>query len=213
MINVWIGCDQQFAKNIPIEARSISKNAKLVYIRFLYLEHMKELTRVRDPNQSTDSAFTRWMIPYLAGYKGWHLYLDSDMMVCDSLEKLWELRDSSKAVMVVKHNIKHAEGIKFNKQPQKNYTRKNWSSVMLFNAEKCQALTPDYINTAHGLDLHQFKWIDDELIGELPSRWNHLVGVNEPNDDPGIVHWTLGGPWAEEYKDTEHSKLWNTLGK
>ncbi|NBR29730.1 MAG: aminotransferase class V-fold PLP-dependent enzyme, partial [Betaproteobacteria bacterium] len=34
----------------------------------------------------------------------------------------------------------------------------------------------DYVNTASGLELHQFKWLgDDSLIGELPHRWNHLV--------------------------------------
>lgn len=211
MITVWIGYDKQFADNIPVLTKSISKFARTVNIRFLHLEKIKELTRPRDPNQTTDSAFTRWMIPYLANYKGWHLYLDSDMMVCDSLDKLWSLRDDSKAVMVVKHNKIHNTVSKFNGMPQLDYSRKNWSSVILFNADQCKTLTPDYVNTAHGLDLHQFKWLDDSLIGEIPSRWNHLVGVDQPNTDPGIVHWTLGGPWFKEYADVEHSETWRSF--
>jgi hypothetical protein len=39
---------------------------------------------------------------------------------------------------------------------------------MLFNAERCQALTPDYVNTATGLELHRFPWLnDDSAIGAL----------------------------------------------
>ena len=82
---------------------------------------------------------------------------------------------------------------------------------MLFNARLCTQLTKEYINTASGLDLHQFKWLDDELIGELPAEWNHLVGIDSPNPNPGIVHWTLGGPWFKEYSNVEHADKWNLL--
>jgi hypothetical protein len=65
------------------------------------------------------------------------------------------------------------------------------------------------VNTASGLELHQFKWLcDDDLIGELPSRWNHLVGYDEPRDDAGIVHYTTGGPYFDEYRDCEYSVEW-----
>ena len=211
MITVWIGYDRQFEANIPVETQSVSRHARSVSIKYLHLDKIKELTRPRDPHQTTDSAFTRWMIPYLAGYKGWHLYLDSDMMVCDNLEELWRLTDDSKAVMVVKHADKHQDGTKFNGQLQSNYPRKNWSSVILFNAEKCRTLTPEYVNQAPGLDLHQFKWLPDGLIGELPPRWNHLVGIDSPDPNPGIIHWTLGGPWFSEYANVEHAEKWRTL--
>ena len=40
---------------------------------------------------------------------------------------------------------------------------------MLMNCNKCNELTPDYVNSATGLQLHQFKWLEsDELIGDLP---------------------------------------------
>ena len=31
---------------------------------------------------------------------------------------------------------------------------------MLMNCRKCTTLTPDYVNKASGLELHQFKWLE-----------------------------------------------------
>ncbi len=80
-------------------------------------------------------------------------------------------------MQVVKHHHVPKEEVKFLGEKQSKYEKKNWSSVMLMNCAKCRALTPELVNTASGLELHQFKWLgDDALIGEIPSRWNHLVG-------------------------------------
>jgi hypothetical protein len=80
---------------------------------------------------------------------------------------------------------------------------------MLFNNAKCGALTPQYINSASGLELHQFKWLgNDDLIGALPDRWNHLVGYSAPRRDAALVHYTLGGPYFDEHRDCEYSAEW-----
>jgi hypothetical protein len=80
---------------------------------------------------------------------------------------------------------------------------------MLFNNAKCKELTPEYVNTASGLQLHQFKWLgDDSLIGALPAAWNHLVGYSEPMPDAANVHYTLGGPYFDEYRTCEHAQGW-----
>jgi hypothetical protein len=80
---------------------------------------------------------------------------------------------------------------------------------MLFNIARCRTLTPQYVNTATGLELHQFKWLaDDALIGALPARWNHLVGYDPPGRDVSLVHYTLGGPYFEEYRDCEYAEEW-----
>ena len=80
---------------------------------------------------------------------------------------------------------------------------------MLFNNAKCRALTPEYVNAATGLELHQFKWLgNDDLIGEIPHRWNHLVGYDVPNPDVSLVHYTIGGPYFEEYRNVEHAEAW-----
>ena len=80
---------------------------------------------------------------------------------------------------------------------------------MLFNNARCKNLTPDYVNSASGLELHQFKWLQtEELIGTLPARWNHLVGYNRPSPDAALVHFTLGGPYFEEYAQCEFAAEW-----
>lgn len=207
MINIWIGYDHQFDVNLQSQINSIIANTSAeCNIRVLKLEDIKnQLTRNRDPNQTNDTAFTRWMIPYLTNYTGWHLYMDGDMMVRKDIQQIWDLRDESKAVMVVKHDSIHKKTPKYNGHKQLHYPKKNWSSLMLFNAELCKTLTLDYTNTASGLDLHQFKWLPDERIGEIPNEWNYLVGVNPQIADPANVHWTLFGPWV---KDTEFSDEW-----
>ena len=79
---------------------------------------------------------------------------------------------------------------------------------MLFNNERCRALTPDYVNSAPGLDLHRFKWLDDALIGSLPLEWNWLVGEYAYRPDAKIVHYTLGGPYFEAYRDCDYAAEW-----
>jgi hypothetical protein len=68
---------------------------------------------------------------------------------------------------------------------------------------------PEYVNRASGLELHQFKWLgDDALIGELPNRWNHLVDYDPPRKGVSLAHFTIGGPWFDEYKGCEYSHEW-----
>jgi lipopolysaccharide biosynthesis glycosyltransferase len=135
--------------------------------------------------------------------------MDCDMLMRDDIANLWRLRDNRYAVMVVKHDHVPRKTVKFLGEPQSKYEKKNGSSVMLFNNAQCRALTPGYVNAASGLDLHQFKWLaNDELIGALPDRWNHLVGYNVPRADAPLVHYTLGGPYFPEYADCEYSEGW-----
>jgi len=113
------------------------------------------------------------------------------------------------AVQVVKHDHRPRETVKFLGQPQTTYPKKNWSSVMLFNNANCRVLAPAYVNTASGLELHQFKWLPDEsAIGELPRRWNHLVGYYGPSRDVSLAHYTLGGPYFDEYRNCEYADEW-----
>ena len=83
--------------------------------------------------------------------------------------------------------------------------------MMLFNNAKCTALTPDYVNSATGLELHQYKWLEnEELIGKINEEWNWLVGhYKEPEDGtPKLIHYTEGGPWFENYRNCEYHQDW-----
>jgi lipopolysaccharide biosynthesis glycosyltransferase len=149
------------------------------------------------------------MVPYLNAYEGWSLFVDCDMLARADIAELWALRDDRYAVMCVKHDYVPKTDQKFLGQTQTKYEKKNWSSVMLFNNAKCRALTPDYVNTATGLQLHQFKWLNgDEHIGELPVVWNYLVNEYEYRPDAKIVHFTDGGPYFSEYRDDDYAVEW-----
>jgi hypothetical protein len=211
VIRVFIGFDPREASAFSVLAHSIHVRASMpVSVTPLMLSQLAAIfSRERNSLQSTDFAFTRFLTPYLSGYEGWSLFTDCDMLVLDDVAKLWALRDERYAVMVVKHDHRPRESVKFLGQPQTAYPKKNWSSVMLFNNARCRVLTPEYVNTATGLELHQFKWLPDEaLIGALPGRWNHLVGYDPPSRDVSLVHYTLGGPYFEEYRNCEYAEEW-----
>jgi hypothetical protein len=211
MINVFIGYDPREAVAFSVLAHSIyARASEPVTVAPLMLSALRgSFSRERHSLQSTDFAFTRFLVPYLAGYAGWSIFMDCDMLMLDDVAKLWRLRDDRYAVMVVKHDHQPRESVKFLDQPQTQYPKKNWSSVMLFNNARCAALAPEYVNRASGLDLHQFKWLEsDGLIGELPRRWNHLVGYYQPSTDVSLVHYTLGGPYFDEYRDCEYAVEW-----
>jgi hypothetical protein len=211
MLPVFIGFDPRETVAYHVLAHSIlARASQPVSIAPLMLSQLKGvLTRERHPLQSTDFSFSRFLTPWLGGYSGWSLFMDCDMLMLDDIARLWALRDERYAVMVVKHEHVPRETTKFLGEPQSKYEKKNWSSVMLFNNTRCRALTPDYVNAASGLELHQFKWLgDDGLIGVLPDRWNHLVGYNAPRPDAALVHYTLGGPYFQQYADCEYAEEW-----
>ena len=66
------------------------------------------------------------------------------------------------------------------------------------------------VSTETGLFLHQFKWLgNDDLIGSLPLSWNYLVGEHQSaSSTPELIHYTLGGPYFEKYRDCEFADLW-----
>jgi len=208
---IFIGYDPRETIAFNVLAHSIqSRASKPVAIAALKLSQLSGvLTRERHPLQSTDFSFSRFLTPYLSGYQGWSLFMDCDMLMLDDVERLFALRDERYAVMVVKHHHVPVETHKFLGEPQSQYAKKNWSSVMLFNNALCQQLTPQYVNDASGLALHQFHWLVDEgLIGELPSAWNHLVGYNPPSAQASLVHFTLGGPYFSAFKYCEYASHW-----
>lgn len=211
MLRVFIGYDPRESIAFSVLSHSIQKrSSQPVSITPIALNNLKGIyTRERNPLQSTDFSFTRFLTPYLSNYEGWSVFMDCDMIVLDDIANLFALADDDYAVMCVKHHHVPKEETKFLGAPQSKYEKKNWSSVMLFNNAKCKALTPEYVNTASGLELHQFKWLEsDNLIGELPHKWNHLVGYDQPEPNASLVHYTIGGPYFNEYRNCEYSEEW-----
>ena len=211
MINIFIGYDSKEKVAYNVLSHSIIQNStKPVAITPIALNHLKDdFVRERNALSSTEFSFSRFMIPHLMNYQGWALFMDCDMLMFEDVSELWRMRDDSKAIQVCKHDYVPKEKTKFLGQTQTAYPKKNWSSFMLMNCKKCSSLTPDYVNRASGLELHQFKWLEgDHLIGDLPLEWNWLVGEYEHKDDVKNVHYTKGGPWFEEYARCDYSQDW-----
>jgi len=210
-IRIFIGFDPRETVAYHVLAHSIQARASVpVTIAPLALAQLKYLlTRERHPLQSTDFSFSRFLVPFLSGYAGWSLFMDCDMLMRDDIARLWNLRDARHAVQVVKHDHKPRENVKFLGAAQTVYAKKNWSSVMLFNNARCRTLTPGYVNAASGLDLHQFRWLQrEDLIGELPHRWNHLVGYDDPGAAISLAHFTIGGPYFAQFAHGPLADAW-----
>jgi lipopolysaccharide biosynthesis glycosyltransferase len=169
---------------------------------------------ISDAPMATSFACSRFLTPWLSNSK-WTLFCDfADMLFLDDLAKLFALADDRYAIMVVKHNYTPAEDIKMDDQIQTFYSRKNWSSLILWNVDHIAnyRLTLDMVNGLPGRDLHRFCWLSDDEIGELPIEWNYLVGVYPPSDvatvKPKILHFTCGIPTMPGYESGPWSELW-----
>jgi len=211
MIRLFIGYDAVEAVAYHTMVQSIIDTCSVpISITPVKLSMLPDYKRERDPHQSNEFSFSRFLVPYLCDYKGFGIFMDCDMLLRADLKELWGMRDMYKSVQVVKHDYTPKNTTKFLGAKQYQYPRKNWSSVMLFNCahEHCKRLTPEYVNTADALSLHRFYWTHDDHIGELPIEWNHLVGEYDRNPDAKNVHFTVGGPYFDEYYGCEYSKEW-----
>ena len=211
MISVFIGYDSKVKIAYHVLAESILKHSsEPVSIHPIYLPNLQKIhNRKQNVLASTEFSFSRFLVPYLMNYQGWAVFMDSDMIMISDIAELWQLRNKKYALQVCKHEYTPNAEKKFLGNTQTIYAKKNWSSLMLMNCSQCKTLTTDYVNTATGLELHQFKWLKDEhLIGEIPLEWNWLVGEYPYKDNVKNIHFTEGGPYFKEYENTEYADKW-----
>lgn len=238
---IYVGFDPRESDGFAVTRASIRNRTITPYpVRGLVLAQLREAglytrpTEVRDGRlwdviseapMATEFACSRFLVPYLESQRprsaGLAVFMDSDMLVRRGMEHLahwitsqpdWERR----AVWVVKHNHVPTSEVKMDNQVQTVYSRKNWSSVMVFNCNHPanSRLDLELVNSVPGRDLHGFCWLEDDEIGELPRDWNYLIGVSEPLSDPAIVHFTEGLPSMAGYMDQLFADDWReTLGR
>lgn len=158
---------------------------------------------------STQFSHTRFLVPELARLTetDWAVFVDCDFLFLDDVANLFALRDKTKAVQLVKHNYK-SDGIKMDGCIQQSYSRKNWSSLMMFNVKHPAnlGLTHMEVNSWDGRELHNLKWLTDDLIGGLPEAWN-WIGNHSPGV-PSAVHYTEGMPFMPGYENTPYANEW-----
>jgi hypothetical protein len=229
---IYIGFDPREAAAFAVARESIRKRLTApIQLKGLVLDSLqrqglywrpteKRLGRLWDvisgAPMSTEFAISRFLVPILHNQGGWALFLDCDMLARGNLgrvfDELEQSNDAHKAVYVVKHEHIPDNATKMDKQIQTTYLRKNWSSFMVFNCDHPanKRLTLELVNSARGIDLHQFCWLNDDEIGELEPKWNYLVGHTTLPEgvDPKVVHYTDGGPWFTGFETVAYADDW-----
>lgn len=214
----YIGYDSREDIAFQVASFSLKKHSSVpLDVAPLKLKDFQErgiYTRSHDPKQSTEFTYLRFFLPYLNNYEGWALFADDDFLWLGDVAELISKLDDRYAVMCVKHDYIPSVKTKLANVSQEPYPRKNWSSMMLVNCghHANSALTLADANTKSGSYLHRFGWIkDDSLIGEIDYEWNFLVQHYSPYTDgrlPKAVHFTEGGPWFPDHRNTDYAHLW-----
>jgi len=187
-LTVYIGYDRRESLAYEVAKYSILRKNKFdnVEVYPLKQKEMRELGIYRRPidtQGSTEFTFTRFWVPYLSNYEGWSLFVDCDFLFMDDITKIMNYADSTKAVMVCKHDYTPRPlEMKMDGQKQHIYPRKNWSSCILYNNShpSLRILNPTTMNNPdrNGAWFHRFLWLDDSEIGELPLTFNWLDKEN-----------------------------------
>jgi hypothetical protein len=170
------------------------------------------------PQGSNAFTLSRFLVPWLCGFKGHAIFCDaSDMLMLGDVAELDSLFDPQYAVQVVKHpdyKTKHRTKYRGTDMecPNTDYPRKNWMSVAIFNCEHWawHGFTPEYLD--RGADARvelQLANCLDEDVGELPDSWNRLVDEGQQVEGAKLLHWTAGIPGFEQYADAAGADLWN----
>ena len=214
MIPVCIGFDarETIAYHV-LEQSIIDKTSEPVAIIPLASRLLQNFDGQRDGTNAF--IYLRFLVPELMGYQGWAIYCDSDMLLRRDLAELWALRDESKAVMCVQHDYHTKHRRKLIGTPMEcdnsDYPRKNWSSLILWNCAHPQnrILSTEFVAESPGSVLHRFQWLTDDLIGALPSTWNHLVGEYQFTPDAKLVHFTYGAPCFSHYRKCDYATEWH----
>jgi lipopolysaccharide biosynthesis glycosyltransferase len=211
IIKIVVGFDQREAVAYHTFTQSIIEKSTLP-VSFIPLA-IQTLADYKESHtdKSNDFIYSRFLTPYLMKFNGWAIFADGDMVCLSDIKELWDLKDESKALMVVKHDYKTKSHQKYLGNINENYPRKNWSSVILWNCNhpKHKILTPHFIANQTGKYLHRFSWLQDDDIGELPKEWNWLATEYPANTHAKLIHYTLGTPCFKDYRNSEMSELWH----
>ena len=212
-LKIFIGYDPKEAVAFHVLSHSLlERSSKPISIVPINLRNLKNLySRQHDQRQSNEFSFSRFLVPYLCNYEGIGVYMDCDMLALGDISTVLNDIDEKHAVSVVKHDYESKVKVKYLGNKQYSYPRKNWSSFIVWNCAhpSNNSVNPDFVGDADAATLHRFLWLNDKEIGELSVKWNWLVGeYDNPTEDIKVLHWTLGGPYFDDYSNTEFSDEW-----
>lgn len=198
MLRIFVGVDERQPLAYSVLQHSIYQNAsEPVAMTPLMLKTLPIKRR-----GLTQFTYSRFLVPYLCGFRGKALFLDADMVVTGDIAELFHIPDWASQVLV---NQKQA--------------RFEWASAMLFNCDRCTELTPQFIDNEKN-PLLDLAWAPK--VGEFPADWNHAVGYAQPATAK-LYHYTQGipchaetrgvedKPWVTAFKDMVRTCSWSEL--
>jgi lipopolysaccharide biosynthesis glycosyltransferase len=210
-IPIYVGWDAREQAAYNVFCNSVIKHSTSpVSFTPVGLHLMRDAYREWHNDGSNDFIYSRFLVPYLQRYEGWAIFADGDMVCQDDITHLWAMRDPKYAVMVAKHEYKTKMPVKYLGAKNEDYPRKNWSSLILWNCAHPanRILEPAYVQRASGATLHRFAHLSDDEIGDIPLEWNWLAIEYPEKLDVSLVHYTLGIPAFQRFKETDYAPLW-----
>jgi hypothetical protein len=216
MIPLFCGFDAREEIGFHTFTSSVIHHAsEPVQIIPLHLPMLRKVYQGGERDGTNAFIYSRFLIPHLMEYRGFAIFADgADMILRADIAELWALRDPFMAVQVVQHDYKTKHPRKYvgtsMEADNRDYERKNWSSLMLINCAHYawRDLTPDKVETMSGAELHRFAYIPGRYIGALPVEYNWLVDEYGPNPNAKILHWTCGIPAWPAYSDASQADEW-----
>lgn len=198
MLRIFIGYDPRQPLAYNVLQHSIFKHSsEPVSITALKLDQLPVKRR-----GLTEFTFSRFLVPFMCGFRGKALFLDADMLVTGDIAELFATPDYASQVMV-----------------NQKQDRFEWASAMLFNCDRCTELTPQFVANEKNV-LFDFAWAPK--VGEFPAEWNKCVGYTEPGPAK-LYHYTQGipchaetrgvedKPWVDAFKDMVRTCSWADL--
>lgn len=199
MLKVFIGSDPRQPLAYSVLQHSIRVNAsEPVSITALQLDQLPMKRR-----GLTEFTFSRFIVPYLCGFRGKALFLDADMVVTGDIADLFHATDYASAALV-----------------NKNQDKFEWASAIMFNCDHCKVLTPSYVDNPAN-PLFDFAWAEHG-VGEFAAEWNMAVGYCD-SSSAKLRHHTMGipcwtetrgmddAPWVAAFKDMVRTCSWKEL--
>lgn len=206
MIRLFTGYDRREAIGLHVFMHSVLEHASRPV-------SITPLGALGGPQHTNAFTYSRFLIPWLCGFKGHAIFVDgADMLMQADIAELDALFDPRYAVQVVQHpdyETRHPRkyvGTSM-EADNENFHRKNWCSVMLINCEHPQwsMFDPIYASIKSGVELKQLAGF---TVGPLPNEWNRLVDEGQPVEGAKILHWSSGIPGFGHYRDAPGAKLW-----
>ena len=142
-INIVVGFDQREPVAYHTFTQSVIDKSSLPVMFIPLAINTLQGYQETHSDKSNDFVYSRFLTPYLNEFKGWAIFADGDMICQADIKELWDLKDETKALLVVKHNYQTKAHHKYLGNINQDYPRKNWSndSNCLHNSSRTNFLT------------------------------------------------------------------------